>query len=342
VIGSAIIWGILGTLCPAATVDLDAPITATWSGISLREWAGRVSELAGLPVLVDRRLDPDTSIRFDCREEPFHDVLDRGAARAGGEVATLRSSIRIVPAGLAGVVSRAEEARASAVASLPAGQRAVLDRQRSWQWPAGGRPRDLVADAAAKAGIALEGVATVPHDHLPAMARCEMTVAEGIDLLLCPFDLRVDWQAAGVAASSGTAHGPAGRIIAIDAKLPSAATATGTAAEGTPASGKPAAGKPLRRPVPRHSKPVTGTQTFSLQVAAPLEELLATIATRLELKLDIDRDSLVRRGIAPREIVRLTVKDASRDKLLDAILEPLDLTWTIDGKTLRVFAAAKP
>jgi len=329
---------ILGANCSAATLDLDAPITATWSGISLREWAGRVSETAGLPVLVDLRLDPATSIRMDCRGEPLRAVLDRGATQAGGEVAILRSSVRIVPAGVATVVSRAEQARETTEGSLPRGQRAVLDKQIFWQWSAGARPRDLVADAAAKAGISLEGVAMVPHDHLPEMSRCEMTLSEGIDLLLCPFDLRVDWQAPVVAAGSRAARGPSGRIIPIDAELPPAAA---TAAAGTSGTSKPAAGNPPRRPVPDRSKPGTVKQIFSLQVAAPLEELLATIATRLELKLDIDRESLARSGIAPREIVRATVKDASRDELLDAILDPLDLDWKIEGKTLRVFAAIK-
>jgi NAD(P)-dependent dehydrogenase (short-subunit alcohol dehydrogenase family) len=39
------------------------------------------------------------------------------------------------------------------MASLPPRQRSVLEKQMPWQWPAGSRPRDLVADAAAKAGI---------------------------------------------------------------------------------------------------------------------------------------------------------------------------------------------
>jgi hypothetical protein len=33
--------------------------------------------------------------------------------------------------------------------------------------------------------------------------------------------------------------------------------------------------------------------------------------------------------------------DASRDELLHAILDPLALTWTLTGSTLRVFAPSK-
>ena len=333
-IGSAVVWGIvwmiIGSVGPATAVDLDAPITATWSGIGLREWASRVSLIAGLPVLVDRRLDPDTAIRLECREEPLLDVLERAAAVAGGEVAALESSIRIVPRGLADISRRAEAARAARLASVPSRQRSVLDAPMPWQWPAGARPRDLVEAVATKAGIALEGIAMVPHDHLPAMSLPEMTLAEGLDLVLADFDLRIDWQAAQAAARV-----PNGRIIASDAGLPPPGA---TAAAGKPATAKPASGKPSgRRPLSK-PKQAADAHTYSLQVAAPLEEVLSAIATRLSLKLDLDRESLTRSGIAPREIVRATVKDASRDELLAAILGPLDLTWTIDGKTLRVFA----
>jgi len=333
-VGAALLWGIIGAACPAAPVDLDAPITATWSGIGLREWAGRVGHTAGIPVLVDRRLDPDTVIRLECRDEPLHEVIARAAAVAGGEVATLDSSIRIVPRGMASLVSRAEAARTARLSSLPLRQRSVLDTPMPWQWAAGARPSDLVTAAATKAGVAIEDIAIVPHDHLAAMSLPELTLAEGLDVLLGPFDLRVDWQAA-----PPPARVPVGRIIAIDAGLP---PPTAIAKLVKPTTGKSAAGKPPgRRPGPRPKGPAT-EHTYSLQVAAPLEELLAAIATRLELSLDLDRESLTRRGIAPGEIVRATVKDASRDELLAAILGPLDLTWTIKGDTLRVFAPATP
>ena len=327
-------WMMPEAACLAGEAVLDMPVTATWSGIGLREWADRVSETARLPVLVDHRLDPDTTIRLECREEPLLDVLKRAAAVADGEVARLRSSVVIVPLGLATVVARAEQARESRVATLPTRQRSVLDSQMPWQWPAGARPRDLVAAAATKAGITLEGTAMVPHDHLPATSLADLTLAEGLDLLLTAYDLRVDWQVARAVAGSPASRVPTGRIIAIDAGLPPAAA---TATAGTPAADRPAAGKPPRRPSPDRPKPATDKQTFSLQVAAPLEELLTVIAARLGLKLDFDRESLTRSGIAPKEIVRATVKDASRDELLDAILGPLSLQWTINDDTLRVF-----
>jgi hypothetical protein len=63
------------------------------------------------------------------------------------------------------------------------------------------------------------------------------------------------------------------------------------------------------------------------------------VAKSLGLALSLDEASLAARGIAPGEIVRVDARDLSRDELLDAIVAPLDLEWTIEDETLRVFAA---
>ena len=325
-------WLVGGT-CPAATADLTAPVTATWSGIGLRTWAERISETAGLPVLIDRRLDPDTVIRLQCQGEPLLAVLTRVAALAGGELATLESSIRIVPPGMADLTIRAEAARTARIASLTPRQRAVLMQKQPWQWPAGARPQNLVRDAATQAGISLDGIDAVPHDHLPAASLPALTLAERLDLVLSPYDLRVDWRVAQTAAGDAPPPAATGRILALAAGLP--------ATTSTPAAAQPAAPPRGGRAPASRQKAAVGDQTFSLKVAAPLEEVLAAIATRLGLQLDLDRDSLTRSGIAPGEIVRASVTNASRDELLHAILDPLSIDWTLTGSTLRVFAPGK-
>jgi hypothetical protein len=337
-----LLGGLIGAARPCPAADLDAPITATWSGIGLRAWASRLSESAGRPVLVDRRLDPDAVIRLDCQGEPLLEVLGRGAALADGELAVLESSIWIMPRGLSARLLRSEAARIAQIASLPARQRSRLTTTSPWSWSAGARPRDLVTGAAAEAGIDISGIDGVPHDHLPAMSLPELTLAERLDLVLAPFDLRVEWRAAP-AASRGQPV-PTGKIIAIAAGLPPvpAAASGGTQSPGranpTGAKTSPTGAKTS----PPGPKTNVAGQTYSLQVAAPLEELLAAIAKRLGLTLDLDQESLTKAGIASAEIVRLTVKDASRDALLHAILDPLALRWAIDGTRLHVFAPPPP
>lgn len=303
----------------ARAVDLDRPVTATWSGVALRDWAERAGSLAGMPVVVDPRLDHETSIALEAHDEPLRDLLGRAAVAAGGELACLRSTVRLVPPTRATQLERAETDRERRLAALPARQRTVLATPRPWAWQTAARPRDLVATAAAEAGVTLTGVDDVPHDHLPATSLPPLSLAERLDLVLAGYDLRVEW-------SPG-----AGTIVPL--------------ADGLPAGDPPVADRKPRPVPPRRGgkkpprDPAGGVQpTFSLEVAAPLEQVLATIAARLGCELAIDQESLRRRGIAAGEIVRARIKDATRDQLLDGLLGPLGLSWAIDDGRLRVFA----
>jgi hypothetical protein len=299
----------------AAAAGLDDPVRASWKAIPLREWAARAAPLAGMPVIVDRRLDPDRSITLDCRGEPLREALATAAAQADAEVAVLASSIRLVPRSQRGICERAEDARERNLARLPAAARAALRKRSQWTWPEAARPRDLAAAVAAEAGVTLDGIDQLPHDHFPAATLPEMSRAERIDLVLAHFDRRVDWRF--------RAGEVLGEIVPLDADLPPPREVT-------------------KRPQPRPRDMRPGTETFSLRAAAPLEELLTTVAGRFGLALALDRESLAARGVAAAEIVRVDVRDASRDALLDAIVAPLGLAWRIEAERLHVSAPPPP
>ena len=315
---AACCWQWPGHAAAPEAPGLDAAVHATWTRLPLRSWAARATALAGRPVIVDRRIDPDTPITLECRGEPLVDVLDRVAASADAAIEELHSTIRIVPKPLRGVYERAELARDKAVARLPGRSRDALNASRGWEWPEAASPSDLVAAAAAESGVTLVGTDAVPHDHFPAATLPPLSLAERLDLLLAHFDLRIDWH-----ASAGTTTGT---IVAIDS---------------APAPPAPTAALPRRgRPKPRESgtPPAGRREVYSLRVEAPLDQVLATLARQFRLELELDAPSLRARGIAPAEIVRADVKDASRDELLDAVVRPLGLAWTIEGGRLRVSA----
>ena len=75
-----------------------------------------------------------------------------------------------------------------------------------------------------------------------------------------------------------------------------------------------------------------------MRLEAPLDQALAAIADRLSLILEINAGSLAAHGIAVGEIVRVEIAHASREQLLNAVVEPLGLQWKIEGDRLRVFA----
>ncbi|MGI9446713.1 MAG: hypothetical protein ACR2NI_03530, partial [Pirellulales bacterium] len=100
--------------------------------------------------------------------------------------------------------------------------------------------------------------------------------------------------------------------------------------------------KATRQKQPRaNSSPPAGSSRdrYTLRVAAPFDELLRAISQRLKVELSINTQSLKTRGINPQEIIRLEIKDASQDQLLDAIVKPLGLTWSIEKGRLSISAS---
>ena len=310
------------TTVERTVAGLDAAVNATWTRLPLRDWAARVTELAGKPVILDRRIDPDRLVTRTARGEPLRDVIRAIATEAGASIEELPGTIRLVPASARGRAAAAAEDLERRLAAIPAPQRKLLVKPEPWRWPTGARPRDLVTAALAEAGLTVEGLAAVPHDHFPAAELPPLPLAERLDLVLAHFDLRILW--------SSDRGRPRGRIVAIDAEL-----------SPPPARrpGAPGGSAPPRRPTTPPGRSVTLRDEFTLRLEAPLDQALAAIAARLGLELELDQASLAARGIAPGEIVRAEVEKASRDRLLDAVLQPVGLQWKIEGQRLRVFAA---
>lgn len=298
----------------AAEPALDsAPVQASWTALPLADVAAQLSRMTGVPVIVDRRIDPTQRITLDTRGEPLGTVAAQVAAQAHADVAILAGTIRVAPRAAAAACEAGERQRAAERHRLPAAQRGTLDAAAPWRWEAAATPRELVATAAASAGIEIADLDTIPHDHFRAATLPPLPLADRLDLVLSHFDQRVAWSA------GPPGQRPRGRIVALP-----------TVAADAP-----------RNPRSTTARPAAAQQLFTLRVEAPLDEVLAAIAKRLGLTVAIDDVTLRARGISPREIVRANVADASREQLLDAILAPAGLRWRIDEARLHVFAPAE-
>jgi hypothetical protein len=288
------------------------PLHAVWTDVPLGDWAARVTATgsgSAAAIVLDSRIDPDTRITLTCRGEPLEDIADRVAAAAAAGVDVLDATLRIVPRDRAGIAPRAEVARRAAVAALPSARRRILEHRAPLHWPAGATPRGIVATTAEAADIRIDGLDAIPHDHLPAMMLPSLSLAERLDLVLASYELRVDWRRDG------------GHIVPIDTGL-----------EGVQPPHRP------RRSGPAPAR-AAGSQRFTLRLAAPLDEAVSALARQLGLEGHIDRESLAARGIQPGEIVRVEVRDVTRDELFDALVAPLGLRWRIDGNQLTIDAA---
>jgi len=301
-----------------ASDPLETEVRAAWEGVPIRDWARRVSAATGVPVIVDLRLDPGLRVSIASDGDSLRSVLDRVALAAGAVVESAGAAIRLVPRERAGRGPAVAAARHRDLARLPEELRRLAVQEAGWAWQAAARPRDLVGEALGGAGITIAGLDRIPHDHLPAESLPPLSLAERLDLLLASYDLRIAWSPAGA------------EIVAIDEGI----EPSSLAAEPAPRPPQPA---PVR-PQPRRE--AAGETVYSLRLAAPLDQAVKAVAEGLGLASSLDEASLAARGIARGEIVRVEARDLSRDRLLDALVAPLGLSWTIEGGVLRVFAAA--
>lgn len=292
-----------------AADPLATPVRGSWTRLPLRNWADRVAGLAGIPVVVDRRIDPTTPITLDADGEPLAAILDRVAEALGARVEPLGSSVRLVPPAAVGRATAAEAARAVELRRLPGDMRARLAVRAAWGWEAAAEPRVVLARLGSDAGVGITGLDLLPHDHLPAVQLPPLPVAEQFDLLLSHYDLRVAW-----------ADGGGVVVPAVEASAPA----------------KPGVGRSAIQRRKPDGPP--GAERHTLRLEAPLDQAVAALARRFTLVPGIDAASLAARGIAPAEVVRVHVENVTRDELFDAVVAPLGLAWTIDGGTLKVFA----
>lgn len=292
----------------------------------MRSLAERVSEAAGVAVVIDRRIDGATPVTLEAESLPAGDLLRQAATEAGCGLAIGRHAVRFTPEDLVAGSEAGDRAAAGAEAACAAGLRRRLAHSAALNWESGSRPVDLVAGLAESAGIRVEGLDRIPHDHLPEARYPPLPLGERLALVLGHYDLTF------AAADDRTLSI---RVIPTPEPFPSdrpAGAKPSTGPSDEPQAGL-ARGSRGRQPRPTGRVPV---DAFSLEAAAPLGELLAALASRFRLKLAVDEASLRGKGVDPREIVRVRLVDTPRDGVLDAILAPLGLEWTIENGSLRV------
>jgi len=308
-------------------------MTMAWTAVPLEAVLERLATSAGVAVVCDRRIDPGTRITLAAQGEPLEVVVQRVAEAAGAEVAELGVYFRVAPRGRADSLHHAQSIRTAALRRLSPRLRALADHEEAWAWPAGARPADLIAGAAGQAGLSLMGIERIPHDHLPALTLPPLPLADRLDLLLAHYDLRLDWSAPASAAGR-----PKLSIVPLDP--PPESHSGGPRRPSRSGTQSPAPPPRNRATKPEKKRPLTApTETFSLRVEAPLEEVLATLAERFGVALQLQEQELRAAGIAPAEIVRCHVENVSREALLQAVLEPLGLEGEFTATGLRVPAS---
>ncbi len=302
---------------------LNRPIQATFQRIPLARLVSQLSTLSDVVIILDHQIDPTQYITLDCEGESLHTILWRLADATETEIAILESSVWITPYSKASQLEQADRKRQRALRQLPVMTQKELGTKRPLQWLAGQQPATLIMDLLAQPAMPGPTITTdglpqeIPHDHLAAQTFPPLTLPEQLDLIAMQYDRQLLW-------SQSTESPPT--LVVTSATLPPSSGIKKRETKQKPA---------LTRPPETEGR---NRERYTLRVAAPFEELLRAISQRLNLEPSIDTDAFKAHSINAQEIIRLEIKDANRDQLLDAIVKPLGLTWSIDDKTLHVTA----
>ena len=308
---------------------LNRPVQATFQRIPLARLVSRLSTISDGIIVLDRQIDPTQYITLACEGESLHTVLWRLADETETEIAILESSVWITPYSKASQLEQADRKRQRTLRQFPVTAQKQLGTKRPLQWLAGQQPATLIMDLLAQPitsgqpattglTITTDGLPEeIPHDHLAAQTIPPLTLPEQLDLIAMQYDQQLLWSRGSESPST---------LVVTPAPLPPSSGTKRRDPEQKPASTRPPKNKMSNR------------ERYTLRVAAPFEELFQAISQRLNLEPSIDTEAFKAHSINAQEIIRLEIKDANRDQLLDAIVKPLGLTWSIDDKTLHVTA----
>ncbi len=334
-----------------------APVAQVqWHGTPLRKALRSLSGSQRVAILLDRRVDPDQALDLRLDGLPLGDVLVRIAESAGLAAAPIGSIVYFGPADEVPKLETALEVCRREARQLSDEARRRWLESRALSWDDLAVPRDLLARLAEENHVELAGLDRVPHDLWAAADLPAMTLIDRIGLIAGQFGLMVRFD-----GSDGRAS-----LVPIPDDVAVVETYAGGRqpeellrrwAELIPGSrlelvgGKVSVRGLLRdhRKIAASQNPSreskseetarapSGAKRYTLnQARGTLGYLIEELSRRLGLKLKMDREAMEKAGISLTQPVVLSVREATREGLFRALLEPVGCTFRLEGQTLEV------
>ena len=339
--------------------ELARPVDLFWSGLPLRRGITDLSRTRRVAVLIDRRVDPGQELAMNVSGMPLEQVLRGIADHQGFGLSWLGPVAYFGPRHVTSRVRtlaqlRREEARRLAAA---AGRKFLVPERVGWGDFA--TPRDLLSQLAAQSGIEISGLEQVPHDLWAEADLPPLSLVDRLTLIAGQFDLTFQVAADG----SAVALVPVPDDVVIERRYPGGRQpdqlAEKWAALVPDAQIRVVAGElsvrglleeheqivaastrsPRPRPPPPRAQPRQGqtkTMIREWRDRGQFGPMLEKIAATLELELRIDHEALGQAGISLQAPVSFSVKNATIDELLEAVLAPAGCTFHREGKVVEI------
>lgn len=326
-----------------------------WEEAPLRQVVETLGREQRVAVLLDRRVDPGQLVDLSLSGLTLGEVFWQIAQSRNLESVPLGPVVYFGPAPEVSKLETALEVARRAVQQLPAGVRRRWQEPRALLWKRLTVPSELLVRLASDSQIELVGIEQVPYDLWDAADLPALALVDRLGLIAGQFGLMLELAPEGNRASlvpipddvsvvesypggrdpkelvrRWSALAPTSQIRVVDGKI----EVRGSVRE------QQRIGASLRPDQPKTGVPAssaTGTARYTVpQSHGTLERLLEEYCQRLELTLKLDREEFSRAGISLEQPVSFSVRDATREGLFRAMLDPVGCTFRIEGKTLTV------
>lgn len=337
--------------------QLAAPVSLQWSGRTLRDALGSISQAYGVATLLDRRIDPGQTVDMQATEVPLTAVLERLAQRHNAAAAPLEGVVYLGPQRASAVLRTVSALRTDDARALPAELQVRWLKAKDWRWDELATPRELVVQLAEEAGAEVSNLQLLPHDLWAAADLAPLTLPQRLSLVLVQFDLTYQLDSAGAVITLVplperpvlVRRYPGGSLVQQTAeRLASLVPEAEVAVDGREVvvTGRWEDHERLKTGAARPStarQPATGAKdVYTLTVQnKPLGVVLDFLAERLGLTVVVDDATLAAAGVSRDTLVSLSVKDAELDALLTAALEPIGLAFRRAGQRVEIMVAGQ-
>lgn len=328
--------------------QLSASASITWSENPLGAALASLAAQWRIAIWLDRRVDPEQAVDFTISDQPLDTCLRELAASRHLGVAYVDSLVYIGPPAAADVLDTLAELRFDEAQALPADWRDSLSRRADWKWDELAEPRELLQQLVRDNHLSLLDRESIPHDLWPARELPALPLTHCLSLVLVGFgksytfdaaqrQLRiVDMPATATLARDYPLKGTArGRLAELRRQFPAARLET--AGERLRVLGSAEDHYWIRRSLlglpslaPRAGTP-TDTR-YTLRAANRFDVLAKALAQRLGVQVEFAPD--IEAKVAQQ--VTLEVKEATRDELLQALVDTVGLHYELRGKLLRI------
>ena len=335
--------------------QLATPISLSWSNTPLRRALESLSAAQKLPIVLDRRVDPDQEVRLTLNQEPLGEALKKIAQKLSVGYCQLGPIAYFGPPAMARQLRTLAAVRLEEVKSLPPDAIRKCLQMRTSHWEELAEPRQILDQLAQEAGMEVIGADQIPHDLWPASDWPLLGWVDRLTLLAAQFDLTFHIEPGGKRVELI----PVPTKVALSRTYQAGKQAAALAkrwAKSVPSAHVTSEGNTIRivgtledhelveqrlRGTPTQRTTVTaGKEVYQLSIEnATLGKVIDQLAERLNLEFAWDRPALERANISSDQLVSVTVQNASLDDLLHAVLKGTGLTFRRNDRAVSIFPA---